>query len=105
MSEIGFKCKYVKTEYLNTGSDIQNIKVEDNIVTKGTMAFKYLESIFTNSRKCKEEVLNRRGKAGKATRTLLLSKPISLNKRNEYVTELWVAFYGTVVKSGQWIAN
>jgi hypothetical protein len=46
------------------------MKLEDNIEIKGSMAFKYLRSIFTNSGKCKEEVLNRTEQARKATRTL-----------------------------------
>jgi hypothetical protein len=35
------------------------MKLEDNIEIKGSMAFKYLGSIFTNPGKCKENVLNR----------------------------------------------
>jgi hypothetical protein len=46
------------------------MKLEDNIEIKGSMAFKYLGSIFTNSVKCKEEVLNRSEQAKKSTRTL-----------------------------------
>jgi len=54
----GLNVNTLKTEYLNIGSDIQNMKLEDNIKIKGSMAFKYLGSIFTNSGKCKK-VLNR----------------------------------------------
>lgn len=45
---MGFKYKYFKTECLKIGSDIQNMKIEDNIEIKGTTALAY---IFTNSRK------------------------------------------------------
>ena len=38
----------LKAEYLNIGSEIQNMKIESNIALKGTTA---LGSIFTNSRK------------------------------------------------------
>jgi hypothetical protein len=40
------------------------MKLEDDIEIKGSMAFKYLGSIFTNSGKCKE-VLNRTEQARK----------------------------------------
>jgi hypothetical protein len=56
----------LKTEYLNIGSDRQNMK---DIEIKDSMAFKYLGSIFTNSGKCKE-VLNGIEQARKATRAL-----------------------------------
>jgi hypothetical protein len=52
--KIGIKCKYS----LSVGSDIQNIKLEHNIDIKGSRPFKYLGSIFMNSWKCNEEVLN-----------------------------------------------
>jgi hypothetical protein len=70
------------------------MKLEDNIEIKGSMAFKYLGSIFTNSGKCKEVVLNRTEQARKATRTLnslFWSKNISLNTNK-------IIFY-TVVES------
>jgi hypothetical protein len=54
----GLNVNTLKTEYSNIGSDIQNMKLEDNIKIKGSMAFKYLGSIFTNSGICKK-VLNR----------------------------------------------
>jgi hypothetical protein len=59
---------------------MQNMKLEDNIEIKGSMAFTYLGSIFTNPGKCKEEVLNRIQQARKVTTTLnslLWSKHIS----------------------------
>jgi hypothetical protein len=70
ISEIGFKFNILKTQYLY----ISNTEIN------GSMAFKYLGSIFTNFGKC-NEVLNRTVQARKATRTLnslLWSKRISL---------------------------
>jgi hypothetical protein len=58
--------------------------VEDNIEIKGTLAFKYFGSIFTNLGKCKEEVLNRIEQARKAASTLsslLWRKHVSLNTK------------------------
>jgi len=46
------------------------MKIDDNIEIKGTITFKYLGSIFTYLRKCKEEMLNRNGQATKVTETL-----------------------------------
>ena len=40
------KCTYFKPEYLNTGSDVQNMKTENNIEITGTTAFKHLGSTF-----------------------------------------------------------
>jgi hypothetical protein len=60
------------TVYLNIGNGIQHMKLEDNIEIKGSIChtFRYLGSIFTNSGKCKEEVLNRVEQARKATKIL-----------------------------------
>ena len=44
----------LNTECVNIGSDIQNTKIESNIKMKGITSFKYLKSIFTNTKKCKE---------------------------------------------------
>jgi len=63
---MGLKCKYS----LSVGSDIQNIKLEHNIEIKGSRPFKYLGSIFMNSGKCNEEVLNKIEQARKAKRAL-----------------------------------
>jgi Mg2+ and Co2+ transporter CorA len=60
------------------------MKLEDNIEIKGSMAIKYLVSIFINSGKCKEETMNRIAKTRKATVTLnslLWSKHILLNTK------------------------
>jgi hypothetical protein len=71
------------------------------------MTFKYLGSIFTNSGKCKEEVLNRIEQARKGTRTLnslLWSKHILLNTKKRifytvvesilsYGCEIWTVDY------------
>jgi len=46
------------------------MKTEDNTEIKGTTAFMYFGSMFTNSGKCKVEVLNRNEHARKATKTL-----------------------------------
>jgi hypothetical protein len=46
------------------------MKTDDNTEIKGTTAFKYFESMFTNSGKCKEEVLNRNEHVRKATKNL-----------------------------------
>jgi hypothetical protein len=54
---------------------MQNMKLEDNFEIKGSMAFTYLGSIFTNPGKCKEKVLNR--KATTTLNSLLWSKHIS----------------------------
>jgi hypothetical protein len=80
----------LKTEYLNIGSDIQNMKLED-IEMKGSMEFKYLGSIFSNSGKCKE-VLNGIEQARKATRALnilLWSKHVSLNTKKRVPLCKW----------------
>jgi hypothetical protein len=83
------------------------VKLEDNVEINGSMAFKYLGSIFTNSGKCKEEVLNRIEQARKAIRTLnslLWSKHISLNTKKQmfytvvenifsYCCEIWTVDY------------
>jgi F0F1-type ATP synthase delta subunit len=83
------------------------MKLEDNVEIKGSMAFKYLGAIFTNSGKCKEEMLNRNEQARKATITLnnlLWSKHISLNTKKKifftvvksilsYSCELWTVDY------------
>jgi len=50
-----------------------------NIEIKGSRSYKYLGSIFMNSGKCKEEVLNRIEQAMKATRALW-SNCISVNE-------------------------
>jgi hypothetical protein len=71
------------------------------------MTFKYLGSIFTNSGKCKEEVLNRIEQASKRTRilnSLLWSKRILLNTKKQifytvvesilsYGCEIWTVDY------------
>lgn len=60
--------------------------VEDNIEIKGTLAFKYFGSIFTNLGKCREEMLNRIEQARKAISTLnslLWRKHISLNTKKQ----------------------
>ena len=46
------------------------MKTEDNTEIKGNTAFKYFGSTFTNSGKCKEELLNRTEHARKVTKTL-----------------------------------
>jgi len=54
-----------------------------NIEIKGSKSYKYLGSIFMNSGKYKEEVLNRTEQAMKATRalnSLLWSNCISVNE-------------------------
>lgn len=45
------------------------MKAEDNTKIKGTAAFKYFGSMFTNPGKCKEEVLNRIEHVRKAKKT------------------------------------
>jgi F0F1-type ATP synthase delta subunit len=75
------------------------MKLEYNIEIKSSMGFKYLGSIFKNSGKCKEEVLNRIEQARKATKTLnslLWSKYISLNtkKRIFYTVVESILSYG-----------
>jgi S-adenosylmethionine synthetase len=49
----GLNINIFKTEYPKIGSDIQNMKIEDNIEIKGTTALAY---IFTNSRKMQRSV-------------------------------------------------
>jgi len=49
-----FYTNILNTEYVNKGSDIQNKKIESNIKMKEITSFKYLRSIFTNSKKCEE---------------------------------------------------
>jgi len=73
-----------KIEYVNIGSDIQNIKLEHDIEIKGSRSFMYLGSIFMNPGKCNEEVLNTNEQARNATEalnSLLWSKYISVNKK------------------------
>jgi len=79
----GLHLNILKIEYVNVGSDMQNIKFEYNIEIKGSRSFMYLGSIFMNPGKCNEEVLNTNEQARKATKalnSLLWSKYISVNK-------------------------
>jgi len=57
----------LKPECLGIGSDIQNMKREDDIEIKGTTAFKCLGSTLTNSSECTHEVLNTIEPAKEAT--------------------------------------
>jgi hypothetical protein len=61
----GLNVNIPKTEYLNIGSDIQNMKLEDSNEIKGNMAFMYLGSLFTNFGNCKDDVLIELSKPGK----------------------------------------
>jgi len=63
----GGNINILKPECLAIGSDIQNMKREDNIESKGTTAFRSLGSTFTNSSECTHEVLNTIEPARKAT--------------------------------------
>lgn len=65
----GGNVNVLKPECLGIGSDIQNMKREDNIEIKGTTAFKCLGSIFTHSSECTHQVLNTIEPARKATGT------------------------------------
>jgi hypothetical protein len=38
----GFNLNVLETEYLNVGSDMQNIKLEHNIEFKGSRSFRYV---------------------------------------------------------------
>jgi hypothetical protein len=63
----GVNVNILKPEYLGVGSDIQNMKREDNIKINGTTAFNCLGSIFTNSSECTHEVFNTIEPARRAT--------------------------------------
>jgi len=54
----GGNMNILKPECLGVGSDIQNMKREDNIEIRGTTVFKCLGSTFMNSSECTHEVLN-----------------------------------------------
>jgi hypothetical protein len=86
----GLNVNIPNTEYINVGSDIQDIKLELNIDIKGSRTFRYLGSIFTNSGKC-NEVLHGTEQARKATSALNVlhwSKYISMNtKKRIFYTE------------------
>ena len=78
----GLHVSILKIEYVNVGSYIQNIKLENNIEIKGNRSFMYLGFIFMNPGKCNEEVLNTNEQASRATKalnSLLRSKYISVN--------------------------
>jgi hypothetical protein len=55
------------------------MKLEDNTEIKGSMAFKYLGSILTNSGKCKEGL--NRTEQEESSKNILRSKHISLNTK------------------------
>jgi hypothetical protein len=103
----GFNVNVLETEYLNVGSDLQNIKLDHNIEFKGSRSFMYVGSIFMNSVKCNKEVLNRIEQARTATRalnSLLCSKYFAVNTKKRiffaviesilsYSWEIWTLDY------------
>ena len=102
-----FNVNVLETEYLNVESDLQNIKLEYSIEFKGSRSFRYVGSIFMNSVKCNEEVLNRIEQARTATRalnSLLCSKYFAVNTKKQiffamiesilsYGWEIWTLDY------------
>jgi hypothetical protein len=46
---MGLKLNIIKTEYVNIGSDKENMKRECNAEIEGTKAFEDLGSVFKNS--------------------------------------------------------
>ena len=103
----GLHVSILKTEYVNLGSDIQNMKLENNIEIKGSRSFMCLGFIFMNPGKCNEEVLNTNKQARRAMKALnsvLWSKYISVNIKkwvfyvliesvSSYGWEMWVPDY------------
>ena len=74
-------CNILKSEHLDAGSAIQNLKLEHNTEIEDTRPLKYIATIFTNSGK-NNEVLKRIEQARKAIKwlnSLFWSKYNSVN--------------------------
>ena len=69
---------------------IQNIKLEHDTGIKGSRSLRHWITIFTNSEKCNEEMLNRTGEARRATGALnSRSSPVWRDGRRRYGRNDW----------------
>jgi hypothetical protein len=79
------KLNIIKTEYLYSGSDIQNMKTEDN------------------SEINKQNIPRQEGNKNLEWPTFRYT--FNKRQRREYFTQWWTAPYATAVKLGQWTTN